>query len=70
MDLKVLYQLPLTKGRQWTTMLTPNHSHCILPAWFASSLFHFNPTAISEIRSHKPDLVVVTQYSSLTYQTA
>jgi glycosyltransferase involved in cell wall biosynthesis len=69
-DLKVLYQLPLTKGRQWATMPEPNHPHCILPAWFASTLFHYNDSAIREIRAHKPDLVIVTQYSSLTYQTA
>jgi glycosyltransferase involved in cell wall biosynthesis len=69
-QLFVTYLRTLTPGRRWTKLPVPHHPHIILPTWFNNSALFVNPTAIPHLFATDSDLLVVTQYSAVTYQLA
>lgn len=69
-ELCVLYLRPMTPGRQWTTLPQPRHPYRMLPMILGASSLYFNPTILNELSKLKPDLAVICQYSSISYQAA
>lgn len=67
-DLEVWYSRPITPGRDWSKLPTPDHKHTFLPVYFNQSSFYVNPTFPKLILQADPDLTIFCQYSGLAYQ--
>ena len=67
---RVLYLEMAAPGTYWGDVPLPDSAEILAGGWknFAGGRIHWNPGAIEAIRRSRPDLVVVSGYSSLTSQ--
>lgn len=68
--IEVFYLRRITPGRHWKHLPSPQHPHRFLYAINSTSAFFVNPTILYDMLTTQYDLLVVCQYSGLSYQIA
>lgn len=66
--LEVVYLRKYVFSRRWTKFFKPRHNYKIFSHFTVYKHFYLNFNVISHLKKLNPDLVIITQYSNLTYQ--
>jgi len=67
-NLHVYYLRKITPGRQWKTLRNINHSHTFVKEFRIHPHFYINKGLFKKLRAFRPDLIIVTQYASISMQ--
>jgi len=67
-NLHVCYLRKLTPGRQWKTLRNMVHSYTFIKEYRIHPHFYLNRGLFRELKKFNPDLIIMTQYASISMQ--